>query len=175
VKRITKVMKTTIKPLTRRAAWKSLAERSKQIKNLHLRELFTEEAKRGERFTEEAAGLFLDYSKNRLTDETLKLLLELAEESNLPAKRDPMFSGENINLTENRAVLHVGLRAPRDTTILVDGKNVVPEVYAVLEGLSFQQSDGEFDAVLDASIQSILEASTVKQPGWQQGKELKAA
>ena len=126
-------MKATIKPLTRRAAWKALAEHSKQIKKLHLRELFAEDAQRGERLTAEGAGLFLDYSKNRLRDETLRLLVQLAEESNLRARRDAMFSGEKINVTENRAVLHVALRAPRDATILVDGKNVVPEVHAVLD------------------------------------------
>ncbi len=129
-------MKDTIKPLTRRPAWKALAEHSKQLKKLHLRELFAEDAKRGERFTAEAAGLFLDYSRNRLRDETLRLLVQLAEESNLRARRDAMFGGEKINITENRAVLHVALRAPRDATILVEGKNVVPEVHAVLDKMT---------------------------------------
>jgi len=126
-------MKAAITALTKRPAWKSLAAHSRQIKKLHLRELFAADAKRGERLTAEANGLFLDYSKNRLTDETLKLLVQLAEESNLRGKLDAMFNGEKINLTEKRAVLHVALRAPRDATILVDGKNVVPEVHAVLE------------------------------------------
>ncbi|MDB6064920.1 MAG: Glucose-6-phosphate isomerase [Pedosphaera sp.] len=126
-------MKAAIKPLTQSAAWKSLAEHSKQIKKLHLRKLFAEDAKRGERFTVEAAGLFLDYSKNRITESTLKLLLQLAQECELRAKMEAMFSGEKINVTENRAVLHVALRAPRDATIMVDGKNVVPEVHAVLD------------------------------------------
>ena len=129
-------MKTTTKPVTQRAAWKSLAAHSKQIKKLHLRKLFAEDAKRGERFTAEAAGLFLDYSKNRITEKTVKLLLQLAKESNLRAKMDAMFGGEKINVTENRAVLHVALRAPRSTVIRVDGKNVVPEVHAVLDRMT---------------------------------------
>jgi len=126
-------MKRTIKPLAQRAAWKSLAEHSKQIKELHLRKLFAEDTKRGERFTAEAAGLFLDYSKNRITEKTLKLLLQLARESNLRGKMDAMFGGEKINVSENRAVLHAALRAPRDASIMVDGSNVVPEVHAVLD------------------------------------------
>jgi glucose-6-phosphate isomerase len=129
-------MKPTITPLTQRAAWKSLAVHSKQIKKLHLRKLFAEDAKRGERFAAEAAGLFLDYSKNRITDNTLELLLQLAQESDLRAKIDAMFRGEKINVTENRAVLHVALRAPRDASIVVDGKNVVPEVHDVLDKMA---------------------------------------
>ena len=107
-----KNLTTTIQPLTKRKAWKSLATHSKDIKKLHLRKLFAEDAKRGERFTAEAAGLFLDYSKNRITDKTLKLLLQLAAESGLRGKIDAMFGGEKINVTENRAVLHIALRAP---------------------------------------------------------------
>jgi glucose-6-phosphate isomerase len=125
-------MKAKIKPLTQLPSWKALAAHHKQIKNLHLRKLFAADSKRGERMTVEAAGLFLDYSKNRITDETLKLLLMLAEESGLRSKIIAMFSGEKINTTENRAVLHVALRAPKDAVILVDGKNVVPEVHGVL-------------------------------------------
>jgi glucose-6-phosphate isomerase len=125
-------MKAKIKPLTQLPSWKALAAYHKQIKNLHLRKLFAADSKRGERMTVEAAGLFLDYSKNRITDETLKLLLMLAEESGLRSKIKAMFSGEKINTTENRAVLHVALRAPKDAVILVDGKNVVPEVHGVL-------------------------------------------
>src|SRR5271154_3239827 len=124
---------TTIKPLTQRAAWKALAAHHKKIKELHLRKMFADDAKRGERMTAEAAGLFLDYSKNRITNETLKLLLKLAEESGLRAKIEAMFSGKKINITENRAVLHVALRAPKGASILADGKNVVPEVHAVLD------------------------------------------
>jgi glucose-6-phosphate isomerase len=128
--------KPNLKPLTQRPAWKSLAAHSKQIKKLHLRKLFAQDAKRGEQLTAEAAGLFLDYSKNRIIGKTLNLLLQLARESNLRAKIDAMFGGEKINITENRAVLHVALRAPRDATILVDGKNVVPEVHAVLDRMA---------------------------------------
>ena len=129
-------MKTKSTPLTRRPAWKSLTSHSKEIKKLHLRELFANDITRGERFTAEAAGLFLDYSKNRITEATLKLLLQLAEESDLRTRIDAMFSGEKINITENRAVLHVALRAPRSATLMVDGKNVVPEVHAVLDKMT---------------------------------------
>ncbi|PWU09967.1 MAG: glucose-6-phosphate isomerase [Verrucomicrobia bacterium] len=122
--------------LTDRPAWKSLSEHHKEIEKLHLRELFAEDGNRGEQFTAEAAGLFLDYSKNRVTETTLKLLLQLAQECNLRTKMDAMFSGEKINATENRAVLHVALRAPRDAVIKVDGKNVVPEVHAVLDRMA---------------------------------------
>ena len=127
---------TSYKPLTRRSAWKGLTAHYKKIKDVHLRDLFAEDPKRGQRFTAEGAGLFLDYSKNRITDETLQALFQLAEESGLAARREAMFTGEKINLTEGRAVLHVALRAPRDATILVDGKNVVPEVHAVLDRMS---------------------------------------
>jgi glucose-6-phosphate isomerase len=125
-------MKTKVKPLTQLPPWKALAAHHQRIRKLHLRELFAKDPKRGNRFTAEAAGLFLDYSKNRVTDQTLKLLFRLAKESGLDNRRNAMFKGEKINLTENRAVLHAALRAPRDATILVDGKNVVPEVHAVL-------------------------------------------
>src|ERR1051325_9392736 len=129
-------MKTKVKPLTQRRAWKALAAHHKQIRKLHLRELFAKDPKRGQRLTTEAAGLFLDYSKNRVTDRTLKLLFRLAKESNLEQRRDAMFKGEKINLTENRAVLHVALRAPRKATIIVDGKNVVPDVHEVLDKMA---------------------------------------
>ena len=119
-------------PLTRRPAWKALATHYKRIKPLHLRDLFAADPKRGQRMTIEAAGLFLDYSKNRITDQTIKLLLQLAKESGLRERIEAMFAGEKINITENRAVLHVALRAPRGATFVVDGKNVVPEVHAVL-------------------------------------------
>jgi len=125
-----------LKPPTQRAAWKSLAAHAGQIKKLHLRQLFGDDAERGERMTVAAAGLHLDYSKNRITEETLKLLRQLAEESNLRARMDAMFRGEKINVTENRAVLHTALRAPQNATILVDGKNVVPEVHAVLDKMA---------------------------------------
>ena len=129
-------MKVTIKPLTQRTAWKALTAHYKQIQKLHLRKLFAEDEKRGQRFSIEAAGLFFDYSKNRIVERTIKLLLQLANESELRAKIDAMFSGEKINLTENRSVLHVALRAPKGATILVDGENVVPEVRAVLDKMA---------------------------------------
>src|SRR6202012_2130608 len=103
-----------------------------KIRELHLRQLFADDPQRGERLTTEAVGLYLDYSKNRVTDETLKLLFQLAEESGLRGRIDAMFRGDKINITENRAVLHVALRAPKGEKILVDGKDVVPEVHAVL-------------------------------------------
>ncbi|HMF03003.1 MAG TPA: glucose-6-phosphate isomerase [Terriglobia bacterium] len=129
-------MNANRKSLTELPAWKPLVEHSTEIKKLHLRELFAEEAKRGERFTGEAAGLFLDYSKNRATENTLKLLLQLAEECDLRGGIEAMFRGERINITEDRAVLHVALRAPKDETIILDGKNVVPEVHAVLDKMT---------------------------------------
>jgi glucose-6-phosphate isomerase len=129
-------MTTNLTPLTQRPAWKSLAAHHKKIKGLHLRKLFAADAKRGERLTVEAAGLFLDYSKNRITNETIQLLLKLAAESGLKSRIKAMFSGQKINITENRAVLHIALRAPRGAKIFVDGKNVVPEVHAVLDKMS---------------------------------------
>jgi glucose-6-phosphate isomerase len=123
-------------PLASRPSWKALAAHHSKVKDLHLRQLFADDPKRGERLTLEAAGLFLDYSKNRVTDETLKLLLQLAQECGLRARIDDMFAGERINITENRAVLHVALRAPKGASIVVDGKNVVPDVHAVLDKMS---------------------------------------
>jgi glucose-6-phosphate isomerase len=128
--------KATVKPLTQRPAWKALAAHYKSVRKLHLRDLFAKDPKRGDRMTAETIGLFLDYSKNRITDQTLKLLFRLAKESGLPERRDAMFKGEKINITENRAVLHIALRAPRDAVITVDGKNVVPEVHAVLDRMT---------------------------------------
>ena len=121
---------------TARPAWKALAAHHQQVRELHLRKLFAEDPTRGERMTVEAVGLYLDYSKNRITDETLRLLLQLAEESGLRARIDAMFRGDKINLTEDRAVLHVALRAPRGTSIVVDGENVVPQVHAVLDKMA---------------------------------------
>jgi glucose-6-phosphate isomerase len=123
-------------PLTQRKAWKALQAHHTRVKELHLRQLFGEDPKRGERMTAEAAGLFLDYSKNRITDETLKLLIQLAEESGLRDRIEAMFRGDKINITENRAVLHVALRAPKGASIVVDGTNVVPEVHAVLDKMA---------------------------------------
>jgi glucose-6-phosphate isomerase len=127
---------TKIKPLLQRSAWKALAVHHKQAKKFHLRELFGKDPKRGERMTAEAAGLFLDYSKNRITDQTLRLFVKLANESGLKQRIEAMFSGQKINVTENRAVLHVALRAPAGTVIKVDGKNVVPEVHVVLNKMA---------------------------------------
>src|SRR5215472_14974076 len=114
------------KKAVKQSAWKALTAHYKAVSKLHLRQLFADDPKRGQRLAIEAAGLYLDYSKNRVTDETLNLLLQLAEESNLRAHIDAMFRGEKINITEKRAVLHVALRAPKDASIVVDGKNVVP-------------------------------------------------
>ncbi len=134
-------MATSVQPpakkrAVKRSAWKALAAHYKTVSNLHLRQLFADDPGRGQRMAVEAVGLYLDYSKNRVTDETLKLLLQLAEESGLRARMDAMFKGEKINITEKRAVLHVALRAPKDASILVDGKNVVPEVHAVLDQMA---------------------------------------
>jgi glucose-6-phosphate isomerase len=123
-------------PLTELPAWKALGEHYKKIEPIHLKELFDKDPKRAEKFNVEAAGLFLDYSKNRITDETIKLLIQLAEESGLKARRDAMFSGEKINITEKRAVLHVALRAPKGEKIVVDGEDVVPAVHEVLDKMS---------------------------------------
>jgi glucose-6-phosphate isomerase len=127
---------TAIAPLAARAAWKALAAHHAKVKDLHLRKLFADDSGRAERLTVDAAGLHCDYSKNRVTDETLHLLLQLAEESGLRARIEAMFRGEKINVTENRAVLHVALRAPKGASILVDGENVVPQVHAVLDKMS---------------------------------------
>src|SRR5438874_7232559 len=122
--------------LKRFPAWKALAEHSKEIEKLHLRDLFANDSARGEKLTAEGAGLFLDYSKNRVTETTLKLLQQLAEECDLRGRIDAMFRGDKINTTEKRAVLHVALRAPKNATILVDGKNVVPAVHDVLDKMA---------------------------------------
>ncbi|HLY15761.1 MAG TPA: glucose-6-phosphate isomerase [Bryobacteraceae bacterium] len=125
-----------MQPLTEHAAWKALETHYQQVRKSHLRDLFAQDPQRGERMNAEAAGLFLDYSKNRITDETLRLLVHLAEESGLRARIDAMFRGEKINVTEKRAVLHVALRAPKGESILVDGQDVVPQVHAVLDRMS---------------------------------------
>src|SRR5438552_11104831 len=117
-------------PLTDRTAWKALREHHARIRDVHLRQLFADDPRRGERLTVEAVGLYLDYSKHRVTDETLALLLRLAEEVGLRERIAAMFRGDRINATENRSVLHVALRAPRGDSIVVDGKDVVPEVHA---------------------------------------------
>jgi glucose-6-phosphate isomerase len=129
-------MTTEPTALTERPAWRALEAHFQQLKGAHLRQLFADDPTRGERLTLEAEGIYLDYSKNRITDETVRLLLRLAEESGLRARIDAMFRGEAINTTERRAVLHVALRAPRDATIIVDGANVVPDVHAVLDRMA---------------------------------------
>lgn len=122
--------------LTHRPIWKALEEHYQKIRTVHLRTLFAEDPKRGQRLTLEAAGIYLDYSKNRVTDDTLRLLLQLAETAGLRERIDAMFRGEKINVTENRAVLHVALRAPKEKAIFADGQNVVPEVHAVLDKMT---------------------------------------
>jgi glucose-6-phosphate isomerase len=129
-------MSKSIPPLVERPAWTALQAHHKQVAPLHLRKLFAEDPKRGERLTLEAAGLYLDYSKNRITDESMALLVQLAEQSGLRERIDAMFAGEHINVSENRPVLHVALRAPKGAQILLDGKNVVLEVQAVLDKMS---------------------------------------
>jgi glucose-6-phosphate isomerase len=129
-------MTAAIPVLTARPAWQALDAHHRRVREVHLRKLFADDPTRGERMTAEAVGLYLDYSKNRITDDTLMLLRQLAEESGLRARIDAMFRGEKINSTENRAVLHVALRAPRGTSIVVDGENVVPQVHAVLDKMA---------------------------------------
>ena len=120
----------------RRTAWKALEGHYRKIRGLHLRDLFADDPARGERLTAQATGLYFDYSKNRITDQTIKLLIQLAEESGLQGRIDAMFRGEKINITENRAALHVALRSPRGSSIFVDGENVVPRVQAVLDKMT---------------------------------------
>jgi len=127
---------TSVPPLRRRPAWALLEKHYQKLKTVHLRQLFADGRERGDSLAIEAAGLYLDYSKNRITDETLRLLLQLARESGLRDRIDAMFRGDKINVSENRAVLHVALRAPRGATIMHDGRNVVPEVHAVLDRMA---------------------------------------
>jgi glucose-6-phosphate isomerase len=144
---------------TKRTGWNALASHYKTLSKLHLHELFAEDPQRGERLALEALGLYLDYSKNRVTDETLKLLVQLAEESGLRERIDAMFSGEKINITEKRAVLHIALRSPRDASILVDGKNVVPEVHAVLDRMadfSNRVRSGEWKGHTGKRIRNVI-------------------
>ena len=130
------VESNTKQSANRDQAWKALESHYEQTSKLHLRQLFAEDAARGERMAVEALGLYLDYSKNRITDETLALLVQLAEAAGLQSRIDAMFRGEKINLTENRAVLHVALRAPKGASIVVDGEDVVPKVHAVLDKMA---------------------------------------
>jgi glucose-6-phosphate isomerase len=126
----------TVPALRMRPAWASLEKHRQDMERVHLRQLFAQDPKRGERLAVEAAGIYLDYSKNRVTDETLRLLLQLAHESGLRDRIDAMFRGDKINVSEKRAVLHVALRAPRGASILHNGQNVVPEVHAVLDKMA---------------------------------------
>src|SRR5580704_6241081 len=149
----------TKRPALKRRAWKDLSSHHKEVRDLHLRQLFADDPKRGTRLTAEAVGLYLDYSKNRITDETIELLLQLADESGLRVRIDAMFRGEKINITEKRAVLHTALRAPKGASILVDGKNVVPEVHAVLDkmaGFSDRVRNGEWKGHTGKRIRNVV-------------------
>ncbi len=145
--------------LTKSTAWKALEDHQKKMRDVSLRELFADDPERARRMTAEAAGVFLDYSKNRITDETLKLLCDLAEQSGLRARIDAMFRGEKINVTEGRAVLHVALRAPKSKTISTDGQNVVPEVHAVLDKMadfSRRVRDGSWKGYSGKRIKNVV-------------------
>ena len=150
---------TAIAPLTTRAAWKALATHYSQVQHLHLRTLFAEDATRGERMAVEAAGIYFDYSKHRITDETLTLLMQLADESGLRASIDAMFRGDKINITEKRAVLHVARRAIKGHSIIVDGENVVPQVHAVLAKManfSNRVRNGEWKGHTGKRIRNVI-------------------
>ena len=145
--------------LTKSTAWKALEDHQKKMRDVSLRDLFADDPERARRMTAEAAGVFLDYSKNRITDETLKLLCDLAEQSGLRARIDAMFRGEKINVTEGRAVLHVALRAPKSETISMDGQNVVPEVHAVLDKMadfSRRVRDGSWKGYSGKRIKNVV-------------------
>src|SRR5262249_29857698 len=129
-------MDPTTMAVTERGAWNALLAHYQNVRELHLRKLFADDPTRGENMTIEAVGLCLDYSKNRITDETLKILVQLADESGLRERIDAMLQGDKINITENRAVVQVARRAPRDASIVVDGQNVVPQVHAVLNKMA---------------------------------------
>jgi glucose-6-phosphate isomerase len=147
------------KRAVKQSAWKALASQYKTVAKLHLRDLFAGDPKRGQRMAVEAVGVYLDYSKNRVTDETVKLLLQLAAEAGLRDRIDAMFSGEKVNITEKRAVLHTALRAPRDASILVDGKNVVPDVHAVLDRMadfSSRVRNGEWKGHTGKRIRNVI-------------------
>ena len=149
-----------LKPLTKQKGWKALQTHYKKVRELHLRDLFADDPQRGERMTAEAAGLFLDYSKNRITDETLKLLVRAGGGIGLCKSRiDAMFRGEKINVTEKRAVLHVALRAPQGASIVVDGENVVPQVHAVLDKMadfSHRVRSGEWKGHTGKPIRNVI-------------------
>jgi glucose-6-phosphate isomerase len=146
-------------PLRQRKAWQALERHHAQIAGQHLRDLFAADPGRGERLTAEAAGIFLDYSKNRVTDETMALLVELARESGLPERRDAMFRGEHINVSEDRAVLHVALRMPRDASLVVDGADVVAQVHEVLDRMrdfAERVRSGEWKGFTGKPIRNIV-------------------
>ena len=152
-------MNPTAPSLISRPAWKALETHARAMHDVHLRTLFADDPSRGERLTAEGAGLFLDYSKNRISDETMGLLVRLAEESGLRSRIDAMFRGDRINVTENRAVLHVALRAPRGASIVVDGKNVVPDVHAVLDrmaGFANRVRGGEWTGHTGRRIRNVV-------------------
>jgi glucose-6-phosphate isomerase len=145
--------------LSETVSWRALQTHYETIKDVSLRRLFAEDSGRGERLVAESAGLYLDYSKNRITDETLRLLVQLAKERGVAERRDAMFRGEKINITENRAVLHVALRAPRGTQINVDGEDVVPEVHAVLDKMaafSKRIRSGEWKGHTGKAIKNVI-------------------
>ncbi len=150
---------TPTTPLTGRPAWKALESHARAMRDVHLRALFADDQARGERLTAEGAGLFLDYSKNRVTDESLALLVQLATQIGLRERIDAMFGGQKINTTENRAVLHVALRAPRGASIIVDGRNVVPDVHAVLDrmaGFAHRVRSGEWEGHTGKRIRNVV-------------------
>jgi len=152
-------MAKQIVPLTERPAWNALAAHYDSVARLHLRKLFSDDPKRGERMTVEGAGLYLDYSKNRITAETLSLLVQLADECELRGRIDALFRGDKINVTENRAVLHMALRAPRGASIIVDGQNVVPQVHAVLDKMadfSNRVRSGEWKGHTGKRIRNVI-------------------
>src|SRR5882762_10075151 len=125
-----------VRPAIGGPTWKALESHYKKVRRLHLRKLFADDPTRGERLTASAVGIDLDYSKNRITDQTLRLLFQLAKDTGLKERIEAMFSGSKINITENRAVLHIALRAPAGASIVVDGQNVVPQVHAVLDRMA---------------------------------------
>src|SRR5580698_1979926 len=146
-------------PLRERKAWQALERHYADISGQHLRDLFAADQDRGERLTAEAVGIYLDYSKNRITDETLALLVQLAEESGVPEHRDAMFRGDHINVSENRAVLHTALRLPADATLVVDGQDVVAEVHGVLARMrdfSERVRSGEFKGYTGKRIKNVI-------------------
>jgi glucose-6-phosphate isomerase len=152
-------MTTRLPRLTELPAWQALEAHYLKVRELHLRKLFADDPKRGERMTAEAVGIYYDYSKHRITDETLRLLLQLAEESGLRARIEAMFRGEKINVTEKRAVLHVALRAPEGESIVVDGEDVVPQVHAVLDKMadfSTRVRSGEWKGHTGKPIRNVI-------------------